>query len=906
MLGLNLRQEFQGKRLKGTQIELTNDKNTGATQVSAAEFLEITYPSSDLLKAIAAIGPNQDRPVVLLGERGQGKSHLMAALYHALTDTAATGAWLQNWANQLANPQIANLRLRSGMHVIRESLHRQQYKFLWDLLFDCHPHGQYIRGKWEGLGDKKTEVPPYNLILELLQKQPTALILDEFQTWYDGLTNTKQYPWKNWAFNFIQLLSEIAKEYPDLLVLVVSVRNGSTDAYQQIHRVNPVAVDFKGPNAAQDRRRLLLHRLFENRLQVSPNDIESLIATHISEYFRLVSLPPAEHERKKHDFVEAWPFAPHLMQLLEDQVLVATNAQETRDLIKILADLFKGHGEKTPIITAADFRLDDQSSGIASLLDSVSNQHHATLREKAQRNLTAVLDAVKTPATIPHLSETVGALWLRSLAVGNLAGADPATLHIDITKSSVVDDNAFSVELSTIVDNSFNIHPVGDRLVFREEENPEGKLKAFARNDRLFTDGADRAKLAREIRYVLGGSEDMARRFRVIVLPQEWLSDPWSGLEQTEHSDHWDERLPIVVLPEEIDKLDERLGVWLKQHVQKHRNKIRFLLPRSGSTNIYSDRDLLILARIVLKAEEWQKQSPEYGKLQKKYRSELHGMIKQRFDRFAILANWNYAEPKRCRFSVESIKAAGDKIPEAIEERIRQDVFIPEEFEALVLAAAANNDSVGKLLRELQEPRPGEQDCIPWLGETHAKEKVIRICARGNIAIDVRGMEYLQTKPGEEEETAWHRMRSRLGSGKHLDETYLLLPQGLPHSDGVDRAPSTTPSAPQPAGENPFSGTQSIGSTYPDGTQSNPAANASTSTNSIFGGNKTSTVNSLSAPATSALNLIGKVEGWGIGPGTQVRQLSIKIGSLTGAQLQKLLRNLPDGLTYELDLQKED
>ena len=95
------------------------------------------------------------------------------------------------------------------------------------------------------------------------------LILDEFQTWYDGLTNTKQYPWKNWAFNFIQILSEIAKEHPELLVLVVSVRNGDTDAYQQIHRVNPRQIDFKGPQrAARSSAALLLHRLFDNRMQM--------------------------------------------------------------------------------------------------------------------------------------------------------------------------------------------------------------------------------------------------------------------------------------------------------------------------------------------------------------------------------------------------------------------------------------------------------------------------------------------------------------------------------------------------------------------------------------------------------------------------------------------------------------
>ena len=84
----------------------------------------------------------------------------------------------------------------------------------------------------------------------------------------DGLTNTRQYPWRNWAFNFIQILSEIAQKNPELLVLVVSVREGNSDAYQQMHRVNPVVVDFKGPLAKRDRQRLLLYRIFDNRMQI--------------------------------------------------------------------------------------------------------------------------------------------------------------------------------------------------------------------------------------------------------------------------------------------------------------------------------------------------------------------------------------------------------------------------------------------------------------------------------------------------------------------------------------------------------------------------------------------------------------------------------------------------------------
>ena len=50
-------------------------------------------------------------------------------------------------------------------------------------------------------------------------------------------------------------------------------------------------------------------------------------------------------------------------------MLVATEAQETRDMIRILANLFQSRGDKTPILTAADFRLDDDAAGIGALLE---------------------------------------------------------------------------------------------------------------------------------------------------------------------------------------------------------------------------------------------------------------------------------------------------------------------------------------------------------------------------------------------------------------------------------------------------------------------------------------------------------------------------------------------------------
>jgi len=528
MLGLKLREEFSGRRIKGTMIEMHNRNGTGALDKSASEFLKITYPSIDMLKTVEAVQAGRAEPVVIIGARGQGKSHLMAALSHMHQDKDATVNWLNDWSARLKNPDIAGLKLQYGMHVITESLHLQRYKHVWDVLFDQHPHGNIIKAKWEVHG---TEVPGYDLILEMAENKPFILILDEFQTWFEGLTNSNQYKRKTWAFNFIQILSEISEKHPELLTLVVSVREGNSDAAQQLFRVNPVRIDFKGPEAKRDRQRLLLYRIFENRMNIPESDIASLIKTHVDEFLRLSHISGSEHEKHRQQFIEAWPYSPRLLQLLDDQVLIATETQETRDLLRILVDVFKESGDDTAILTPANFSLTSEKSGVASLLDSVANQLHRDLRENALRNLEAVKNGVPA-AQVPHLEPILSALWLRSLSLENHAGAEPSELQLDITERKAIDDNLFAAELAVIEDNSFNIHRQANRLVFKNEVNPQAKLLAHAKNDKLFQNDEDVEHLAKEIRYALVGDGNQSNIYRTIVLKKQWRTAPWSDIEE--------------------------------------------------------------------------------------------------------------------------------------------------------------------------------------------------------------------------------------------------------------------------------------------------------------------------------------------------------------------------------------
>ena len=151
------------------------------------------------------------------------------------------------------------------MLVIGESLHRQRYKFLWDL-FSTAISTATTFGESGKDGGVETDIPSDKLILELLRHQPVALLLDEFQTWYDGLTNSKQNPWKSWAFNFVQIFPRLLKSIP--------TSSSWWSPFGVEHRClsagppsNPVQVDFKAGGTrerAADRRRMLLHRLFEN------------------------------------------------------------------------------------------------------------------------------------------------------------------------------------------------------------------------------------------------------------------------------------------------------------------------------------------------------------------------------------------------------------------------------------------------------------------------------------------------------------------------------------------------------------------------------------------------------------------------------------------------------------------
>jgi hypothetical protein len=892
-LPLELREEFRSPHMRGTAIELRNRQNTGWAQREPTALLRITFPTADVQRALAAVSTGaQGRPLVFLGQRGRGKSHIMAVLHHAFESPDKVLAWGREWGAKPGFQTLANMELPKGFVAISETLSNQEYRTLWDLVFDRHPRGTYYRGKHEASG---TAIPAKSLMQDLFAERPTALILDEFQTWFDGLHDDpgdNGLKRRQWAFNFVQILSELAKERPDLLMLIVSVRDTTTEGYRQIHRIGPVVVDFKGEAAKEDRKKLLLHRLFENRAQFSGPAIEQTVASYAQERVRLLhsEKSDAEKDRIRKEVVEAWPFSPELLTLLEDHILMAESAQDKRDMIRVLAELFRSRGHDVPLLTPSDFLVNDDACGVLTLIDSfATTADQERLREKAIRNLEALQAAgVHTD----HAREVVSGIWIRSLSATNILGGTREEIQLDLTRSKPIDDNSFTAELTTVVENSFNIHEVGTsekRFCFKLEENPLSKVKAMAKNDKLFDPDAQTPPGLLPVMKDQDSPNEPPSR--VIVLDPNWEGSPWANIPAQDQPERWDKPV-LLVLPVAPTDVNATLGPWLAKYVTTKRNMARFLLPEASLRNLYDDEDLRRVARCAFLAKAWKDNEPVYAGIFRRFDDDLRRELGDRFDRFALLHRWNFQQPATCVFQVDPCATAPAKLAKFIEDKVRSDFFADEDFKAFIVEAAKRGDTMRQVLAQLREPpaRP-EQEAIPYLGDLAIYEETIRVAARDLIALSV-GNTWYRAEPGETAVQAFSRLkRSCFRTGRELDEVLLGLP-GQVGSGGVSVPPAGTgslfgPSAPTSAQPTSVVTSPPTSVTPPTTTVVPPAA---------------APVIRQSNGAKSGINLLGDIERWGMPDHERVTIATLTMRGLTTKELRELCTKLPPRLLAELQI----
>ena len=89
---------------KGRKRKRLADKTPISDALANAEaFFAITYPTDDICQTLYALARRLSDPrgaqgtILLNGRYGLGKSHILLAAHHALTDPAVAKAWAERW-----------------------------------------------------------------------------------------------------------------------------------------------------------------------------------------------------------------------------------------------------------------------------------------------------------------------------------------------------------------------------------------------------------------------------------------------------------------------------------------------------------------------------------------------------------------------------------------------------------------------------------------------------------------------------------------------------------------------------------------------------------------------------------------------------------------------------------------
>jgi hypothetical protein len=361
----------------------------------------------------------------------------------------------------------------------------------------------------------------------------------------------------------------------------------------------------------------------------------------------------------------------------------------------------------------------------------------------------------------------------------------------------------------------------------------------------------------------------------------------------------WGDRIPILVLPEYPAAPAAALGSWLKTHLSNRRNVPRFVLPKKDSGNVYSDATMLFYARMDVLGGKW---LGDYARLAQRHREkELVPLIKKHFTKLMVLSKWDFQKPNDAEFRCEAIAINGKPAAEVIAEKVKTEIFEPEDLHEFVVAAAAETKTLKATLDELANPRPAGAQSVIWLGKTEMIDRIVRICARGDIAINVRGDSVLQAAPGETEDDALRRIQGRISSAAYQtpESVVLQAPQATPGAQTTPAKPQNgSPPPQQPVATSPGGGDVITGAPAP----------ATPTTPNVFGPAPVLRPSrSLAADKpTSSLNLRGQLETWRVGKATRVRNVRVTIGDATGAQVDDLLKKLPDGMVFGLELDAEE
>jgi hypothetical protein len=433
-------------------IDLANVEDTRRQRLEArpADFFALTYPTSDVRRVVQSLGERfrsaGERGIIpglflFEGLKGSGKSHLLVLIYHLFKNPSLTQTWLAKHGLTCSLP--------SDTVVVLNKFTDQPLYSIWDFVFlklTGSPLPQAVIQP--GLAD----------VQQVLGDRRLILVFDELE---QGIRAIGDPAVQAQNIAFLQMLSEWGNR-SDQVTLFASIYSDVQEPGNTLKRVPALRVQF-AQSSERDRAQVVLHRLFEDYLDLDPKKVAPVVDGYINYWTRYHAFNADEYRAR---LLQMYPFTPDLLDVLLKRVPARGGFQNVRGALGFLANLVKLTHQTANLITPGHASLHDRETVVRLTdLDTTGD-----LVNRSRDNLNDLADT-------PLAAEIAAATMLYTLAgTGRMVGAT----HDELLRACVqpgVDINEFERALAAFQRYAANYHENAGLYYFDLEENADAKVE---------------------------------------------------------------------------------------------------------------------------------------------------------------------------------------------------------------------------------------------------------------------------------------------------------------------------------------------------------------------------------------------------------------------------------------------
>lgn len=332
------RKEILEGRFQGVIQSHKADSHENRLESNANELFNVTYISSSLRRVLERVNDklthhSNQGAILLVGPYGAGKTHGLITLYHIFDKPKLAKEWLKKWN--------ININLPNSTKTCMISTRRFDVDCLWEPIFSKFGRDDILK--------KIKRFPTIDQIEEIVQNETCAIFIDEIENWYGSFDPEKQSDLIERNETFLEHLFEVANDPNKNLLVFLTFLEEKEGLKKIFNRTNPVRIDI---SVIEDREKIILHRLFEESDKRDLEKVEQIIKLYIDKYNEPIKI--GNTYKYKQRMMETYPFHPLLLETLMQIYEAATERQDLRGMMNVLADVIKENYDKKDLLLISD------------------------------------------------------------------------------------------------------------------------------------------------------------------------------------------------------------------------------------------------------------------------------------------------------------------------------------------------------------------------------------------------------------------------------------------------------------------------------------------------------------------------------------------------------------------------